>query len=145
MTRQQPTSRHGERGSISIWLVTTGFAMIVLVGLAVDLGGQVHAQQHARAVADQAARTGGQQLDAAVAVRGDGAVTDTHRARQAATAYLTASGLTVTVAVTGGTTVTVNVRDTYPTTFLGIIGITSMTVTGHGQARITRSVEGVEQ
>ena len=52
MTRQQPTSRHGERGSISIWLVTTGFAMIVLVGLAVDLGGQVHAQQQARAVAD---------------------------------------------------------------------------------------------
>jgi Flp pilus assembly protein TadG len=46
--------------------------MIVLVGLAVDLGGQVHAQQHARAVADQAARTGGQQLDAAVAVRGEG-------------------------------------------------------------------------
>ena len=144
MTRQQPTSRQ-ERGSISIWLVTTGFAMIVLVGLAVDLGGQVHAQQHARAVADQAARTGGQQLDAAVAVRGDGAVTDTHLARQAATAYLTASELTGTVAVTGGTTVTVNVRDTYPTTFLGIIGITSMTVTGHGQARITRSVEGVEQ
>lgn len=144
MTRQQPTSRQ-ERGSISIWLVTTGFAMIVLVGLAVDLGGQVHAQQHARAVADQAARTGGQQLDAAVAVRGEGAVTDTHLARQAATAYLTASGLIGTVAVTGGTTVTVNVRDTYPTTFLGIIGITSMTVTGHGQARITRSVEGVEQ
>ena len=144
MTRQQPTSRQ-ERGSISIWLVTTGFAMIVLVGLAVDLGGQVHAQQHARAVADQAARTGGQQLDAAVAVRGEGAVTDTHLARQAATAYLTASGLNGTVAVTGGTTVTVNVRDTYPTTFLGIIGITSMTVTGHGQARITRSVEGVEQ
>ena len=77
MTRQQPTSRQ-ERGSISIWLVTTGFAMIVLVGLAVDLGGQVHAQQRARAVADQAARTGGQQLDAAVAVRGEGAVTDTH-------------------------------------------------------------------
>ena len=47
--------------------------------------------------------------------------------------------------VTGGTTVTVDVRDTYDTTFLGIIGITSMTVTGHGQARITRSVGGVEQ
>ncbi|KGN41029.1 pilus assembly protein TadG-related protein [Knoellia aerolata] len=134
-----------ERGSISIWLVTTGFAMIVLVGLAVDLGGQVHAQQHARAVADQAARTGGQQLDASAAVRGQGAVTDTHLARHAATAYLTASGLTGTVTVTAGTTVTVNVRDTYPTTFLGIIGITSMTVTGHGQARITRSVGGVEQ
>jgi hypothetical protein len=77
-------------------------------------------------------------------VRGEGP-SPTPTARQAATAYLTASGLTGTVAVTGGTTVTVHVRDTYPTTFLGIIGITSMTVTGHGQARITRSVEGVEQ
>lgn len=141
----QRRAQHGERGSISIWLVTTGFAMTVLVGLAVDLGGQVHAQQHARAVADQAARTGGQQLEAAVAVRGEAAVTDTHLARQAATAYLTASGLTGTVAVTGGTTVTVHVRDTYRTTFLGVIGITSMTVTGHGQARITRSFGGVEQ
>jgi hypothetical protein len=60
-------------------------------------------------------------------------------------AFLTASGLTGTVTITGGTTVTVDVRDTYDTTFLGIIGITSMTVTGHGQARITRSVGGVEQ
>ena len=81
----QDTVPRQERGSISIWLVTTGFAMIVLVGLAVDLGGQVHAQQHARAVADQAARTGGQQLRRPVAVRGQGLVADTHLARQAAT------------------------------------------------------------
>ena len=144
MTRHRRVQR-GERGSVSIWLVTTGFAMIVLVGLAVDLGGQVHAQQHARAVADQAARTGGQQLDAAIAVRGEGAVTDTHLARQAATAYLTASGLTGTVAVTGGDTITVITTDTYDTTFLGIIGINALTVTGNAQSRITRSVDGVEQ
>jgi Flp pilus assembly protein TadG len=141
----QRRARDPERGSISIWLVTTGFAMIVLVGLAVDLGGQVHAQQHARAVADQAARTGGQQLRAPEAVRGQGLLADTHLAATAARTYLTASGLTGTVTITGGTTVTVDVRDTYKTTFLGIIGITSMTVTGHGQARITRSVGGVEQ
>jgi Flp pilus assembly protein TadG len=148
-TSHTPMTRHlrrrEERGSVSLWLVTTGFAMIVLVGLAVDLGGQVHAQQHARAVADQAARTGGQQLQAPVAVRGQGLLADTHRAAKAAKAFLTASGMTGTVTITGSTTVTVDVRDTYDTTFLGIIGITSMTVTGHGQARITRSVGGVEQ
>ena len=44
--------------------------MIILVGLAVDLGGQVHAQQHARDVAAQAARAGGQQLQAGRAIRG---------------------------------------------------------------------------
>ena len=75
-----PTRHGAERGSISIWLVTTGFAMIVLVGLAVDLGGQVHAQQHARAVADQAARTGGQQLQPGPAMRGETAIADTPRA-----------------------------------------------------------------
>ena len=144
MTRQRP-ARHGERGSISIWLVTTGFAMIVLVGLAVDLGGQVHAQQHARNLAAQAARTGGQQLQPGPAMRGETATADRARAVAAARTYLAAADVTGTVAVTGGTTVTVNVRDTYPTTFLGIIGITSMTVTGHAQSRITRSVGGVEQ
>ena len=47
--------------------------------------------------------------------------------------------------VSGGDTVTVTTTDTYATTFLGIIGITTLTVTGNAQARITRSVDGVEQ
>ena len=145
MTRQQPTSRQ-ERGSVSIWLVTTGFAMIVLVGLAVDLGGQVHAQQHARNLAAQAARTGGQQLQPGPAMRGETATADRARAVAAARTYLAAAAdVTGTVAVTGGDTITVTTTDTYDTTFLGVIGITTLTVTGNAQARITRSVEGVEQ
>ncbi|MBD3784481.1 MAG: pilus assembly protein [Micrococcales bacterium] len=138
-------ARRPEEGSVSIWLVTTGFAMIVLVGLAVDLGGQVHAQQHARAVAAQAARAGGQQLDAPAAVRGDAVRTDTQLAARAARTYLTAAGVTGNVTVTGGTTVTVDVTDTYRTTFLGVIGLSTLTVSGHGTARTTRSVGGIEQ
>ena len=134
-----------ERGSVSIWLATTGFAMIVLVGLAVDLGGQVHAQQRARDLAAQAARTGGQQLQPGPAMRGETATADTARAVRAARTYLAAADVTGTVKVTGGDTLTVTTTDTYATTFLGIIGITTLTVTGNAQARITRSVEGVEQ
>ena len=59
-----------ERGSITIWLAIASFAMMVLVGLAVDLGGQVHAQQRAHDIAAQAARTGGQQVQAATRHRG---------------------------------------------------------------------------
>ncbi|HUM87572.1 MAG TPA: pilus assembly protein TadG-related protein, partial [Actinomycetota bacterium] len=59
------TRRHNERGSISIWVVTATIVMMTLVGLAVDLGGQVHAQQRAHDVAAQAARAGGQQVEAA--------------------------------------------------------------------------------
>ncbi len=138
-------TRRDERGSISLWLVTTGFTMIVLVGLAIDLGGQVHTQQRAHATAAQAARVAGQQLQPAPAIRGDDTTASPEQAVRAARAYLTASGLTGTVKISGGTTITVDTRDVYATKFLGIIGITSMTVTGHAQARITRSFEGVEQ
>ncbi|WP_304622410.1 pilus assembly protein TadG-related protein [Phycicoccus sonneratiae] len=134
-----------ERGSISLWLVTTGFTMIVLVGLAIDLGGQVHTQQRAHAVAAQAARVAGQQLQPGPAIRGEGTTASPAQAVKAARTYLTASGLTGTVQIRAGKTITVDTRDVYATKFLGIIGITSMTVTGHAQARITRSVEGVEQ
>ncbi|EAP98664.1 hypothetical protein JNB_00810 [Janibacter sp. HTCC2649] len=130
---------------MTIWLATSGFAMIVLVGLAVDLGGQVHAQQRARTLAAQAARTGGQQLQPGPAIRGEAASADRARAVQAARAYLAAADVTGSVVVSGGDTVTVTTTDTYATTFLGIIGISTLTVTGNAQARITRSVEGAEQ
>jgi Flp pilus assembly protein TadG len=51
-------------------MVTAAFAMIILAGLAVDLGGQVLTRQHASNVAAQAARAGGQQLQASRAIRG---------------------------------------------------------------------------
>ena len=59
-----------ERGSISIWLAVSSFVMIILVGLTVDLGGQVHAKQSAHDIAAEAARTGGEQVQAAPAIKG---------------------------------------------------------------------------
>ena len=145
MTHLNCMTHRAERGSVSIWLVTSGFAMTVLVGLAVDLGGQVHAQQRARDLAAQAARTGGQQLQPGPAMRGETAAADTARAVKAARTYLAAAHVTGTVEVSGGDTVSVTTTDTYATTFLGIIGINTLTVTGNAHARITRSVQGVEQ
>ncbi|WP_216842585.1 pilus assembly protein TadG-related protein [Arthrobacter sp. NEB 688] len=130
---------------MSIWLATMSIAMLVLVGLAVDLGGQVRAQQQARALAAQAARAGGEQLDTAAAVRGDAARPDAARAARAARTVLTSAGVSGTVRVSGGTRVSVDVRDTYRTLFLGVIGLDDLSVSGHGTARITRSIEGVER
>ncbi|CCH75952.1 conserved hypothetical protein [Nostocoides japonicum T1-X7] len=146
--RSSHTSRRlddGERGSITIWIVTAGFIMIVLVGMAVDLGGQVYGQQHARDTARQAARAGGQQLQAAPAIRGEGAFADTSRAVQAARTYLAASDVTGTATVSGGDTITVTTSDVYTTKFLSIIGINRITVTGRAQATITRALEGVQR
>lgn len=134
-----------ERGSISLWLATSGLVMIVLVGLAVDLSGQVYAQQHARDVARQAARAAGQQLQGPTAVRGDGAFADPYAAQQAAQTYLAGSGLTGSATIINGQTVRVDTTDSYQTKFLSIIGITGFTVHGEANSRITRSVGGVEQ
>lgn len=134
-----------ERGSITIGIVTASFVMIVLAGMAVDLGGQVYAQQHARDVARQAARAGGQQLQAAPAIRGEGAIADTTRAVQAARTYLAAGDVAGQATVTGGDSIEVTTTAVYTTKFLSIIGINRLTVTGHAEATIIRALQGVQR
>lgn len=134
-----------ECGSISIWMVTASFVMMVLVGLAVDLGGQVHAKQRAHNIAAEAARTGGEQVEAAPAIEGRYVGVDTAAARAAAEQYLAASGVTGTVTVTGGDTIRVEVTDIYTPKFLTFIGIGDLTVTSDASARIVRSLGGTEQ
>ncbi len=139
------TNQHNERGSISIWVVTATIVMMTLVGLAVDLGGQVHAQQRAHDLAAQAARAGGQQVEAAPAMEGRYVALDTAAARRAAEQYLAAAGVEGTVTITGGTTLIVRVTDTYEPTFLSMVGIGDLTVTGDASARLIRTTGGVER
>lgn len=134
-----------ERGSISIWLVTSSFVMMMLVGLAVDLGGQVHAKQRAHDVAAQAARAGGQQVQAAPAIQGQFLAVDTAAAKQAAERYLAQADVSGTVRITGGDTITVDVTDTYQPKLLSVIGIGGLTVTGEASARLIRSLGGSER
>ena len=129
-----------DRGSLSLWLVTASFVMMMLVGLAVDLSGQVHARQRAHDVAAQAARAGGQQVRPAPAVRGEYVAVDPFAARNAAQDYLAAAGATGSVTITGGDTITVNVTDTYSPKFLSIIGIGNLPVSGEASARLIRTL-----
>ena len=62
--------QHDERGSITVWLALSSFVMIFLVGLAVDLGGQVHAHERAHDLAAQAARAGGEEVEGGAAIQG---------------------------------------------------------------------------
>jgi Flp pilus assembly protein TadG len=141
----RPLSRR-ERGSVTIWLALASLVMIVLVGVAVDLSGQVYAQQHARDVAAQAARTAGQEIDTAQGMRGARAQTNATQAIAAAKAYLAAAGMSGDARITGGgTTITVTVVDTYDTKFLSIIGLGQLRVTGRAETRVVRVVGGVER
>ena len=143
--RRRSTNQDGERGSVSLWAVTAALAMIMLAGLAVDLSGSVHAQQHAIDVAAQAARAGGQQLQASRAIRGDGVQTDPAMAVAAARSFLAASDVTGTVSLRGGSTVVVTTSGTYNTKLLGIIGIRALHVSGSAESRTIRVVQGTER
>ena len=134
-----------ERGSVTVWLALSAFVMVIVVGIAIDLTGQANAQQRVHAVAAQAARAGGQQLNAPQAVRGLGVQADPYAAAQAARTYLASSGVEGTVSVEGGATVSVRTSDVYTTKILSIVGIGSMRVTGKAEARVVRAVGGTEQ
>ncbi|KAE8765366.1 pilus assembly protein TadG-related protein [Georgenia thermotolerans] len=134
----------GERGSISAWLALGSVVMILCAGLAVDLGGRVHALQRAQDVAAQAARAGGQQVVASAAIQGRALTVDPGAAVAGAEEYLAAKDATGAVTATD-TTVTVSVTDTYRTVFLGIIGIDALEVTSTASARLVRTLGGDER
>jgi Flp pilus assembly protein TadG len=137
--------RRDERGSITVWLALASFVMIFLVGLAVDLGGQVHAHERAHDVAAQAARAGGEEVEGAAAIQGRELTINPAAARAAAQRYLDVAGVDGTVSIRDGNTITVTVHDRYDPQFLGLIGINRLDVTGTATARLIRTLGGSQQ
>lgn len=134
-----------DRGSVAIWMITTALTMMLLLGLAVDLGGQVQAKQRAQDIAAQAARAGGQQLQGPAAILGTGAVVDPTAAVAAATTYLAGVDDVSGIATMVAGQVVVDTKSTYTPVFLTLIGIDTLTVTGHATVQTTRTVGGVER
>lgn len=138
--------RHDDRGSISTWLALMAWVMVLIIGLAVDLGGHAHAQQRVRDIAGQAARVAGNRVTATDAMRGAGVRVDPVTARAAAASYLAAADVTGHVTIeAGGTRLRVACTDTYDTVFLGLIGVNRLTVSGESTARLVRAVDGTER
>jgi hypothetical protein len=124
-----------ERGSLSLFFVVVVTASFVMIGLAVDGGHKAQATQRAVAIADEAARAGGNALDAAAASQSGAAQVDPTAAIAAAQAYLSAAGVNGAVTVEdGGQTLVVETTFQVQTIFLSMIGIDVMTVTGVGSA-----------
>ena len=128
-----------ERGATSIFLAVLVPGLLLIIGLAVDGGAKVQATQRANAVADEAARAGGQALDVSAALAGDIRL-DVPAAVAAAQGYLARSGVPGQVNVVDDDTVQVTTSITQPTVFLGMIGISSMTVEGSGTADLVTDV-----
>ena len=130
---------------MTIWLALAAFAMILCVGIAVDLSGQVNSQQRVRDIAAQAARVAGEEVAVAQAVRGETPQVDAVAAKAAADAYLQQAGVAGTITVQGGNVLEVTVTDSYQPIFLSSLGIGPLQVTGTSTARLLRAVQGTER
>jgi hypothetical protein len=131
-----------DAGSVTVFVAVTMLGLLVLCGLVVDGGAKLRATQRADRIATEAARAAGQAVDAAALVAGDVTV-DRAAAVESAQAYLAATGVTGTVAFSpDGTAIDVDVVVTAPSVFLGLVGIESFSVTGHGRAVLVHGVTG---
>ncbi|GGP80581.1 hypothetical protein GCM10010278_68850 [Streptomyces melanogenes] len=116
-------------------------ALIGIIGLAVDGGSKMRATERADYIAGEAARAGGQAIDPTGAINGTAIAVDPQAAAAAAQAYLNSAGATGTVSVSGnGQTLNVTVTGSYSTKFLPVVGIGSLSVTGHGKATLLHGV-----
>ncbi len=132
--------RSDERGAISLFLAVLVPGLLLVIGLAVDGGAKVQATQRANALADEAARAGGQAVDVSAALAGEVRI-DVPTAVAAAQDYLDRNGVAGQVTVVDGDTVHVTATVTQPTVFLGLVGISSMTVEGSGTADLVTGDE----
>lgn len=129
-----------QEGSISAFVVLALVALLVLMGLVVDGGSALTAQQAASDEAQQAARAGAGALSVN-ALRSGTLQLDSGAAVAAAEAFTVAAGHPGTASVSSGV-VTVFVHYRIPTSLLGLVGINSLPVSAAASAI---DVEGVTE
>ena len=126
-----------DRGAISPLVAVVALALFLMVGLAVDGGGRMHAIERADDLAAEAARTGGQALNLPDAVSGRRDVIEPSAARKVALAYLDDAGVSGTAIVSAdGKTITVTARTRYRPVLLSLIGLGPWTETGTATATL---------
>lgn len=134
---------HDDRGSMSVFFAVATLAVLLVMGLLVDGGKALNEANRATSLAQEAARSGGQQLDAAQAVQGTAITVDPAAAQAAAEDYLAHNDVQGDVEVTdNGQTLHVTVRSTYRTLFGSLIGKSSIAVTGTAQAHLQTHAGG---
>lgn len=142
-TRNRPDEGTAtDEGSVTVFVVVLFAAFIMFGGLILDAGGALTDKISAMGVAQEAARTGAQQLDltlfrqtGTVRLLPDQAVT-------AARAYLAQAGATGSATVVDNT-ITVAVTADHHTQLLGILGLDTLTVTATGSAHPAPPTEAV--
>lgn len=134
-----PAQWRDQRGlSLSVWTAVAMPALIVAVGLGVDFSGHAAAKQEAREVAAQAARAAVQQIT----VTESGTRIDQGAATHAGREFARRAGFIATVEIRAGGTAEVTITGSYPTLFLGVIGISSIGYDVSASAAAISTVDG---
>ena len=121
-----------DTGSVTAFSVLLLVAMMALLGLVVDGGMAMAANQAARDEAEQAARAGAGALSVD-GLRNGQIVIDQQAAIAAAVAYTIQAGHPGSASASNGQ-VTVTIRYSMPTNILGIVGIDSLPVSATASA-----------
>jgi Flp pilus assembly protein TadG len=107
-----PHSRSDDRGQATAFLIIMTTVLLLLVAFVFDAGSALGERSRALSIAQEAARSGAQQIDLVV-YRDDGTVTlDPVAATTAARAHLTGAGVQGTASVDGDV-ITVTAQITY--------------------------------
>lgn len=132
MKSQQPET--DERGvSVSVLTTALMMAIFLVAGLVVDGGAQVRAHRQAEVAAARAVRSGSDAGAAQRLVGGDG----TADSLAAARAVLAEVGVDGQVTAGAGV-INVETRISTPTTFLSLLGISSLSARGSASAEVQR-------
>ena len=119
----------GEGGGISFLMLGAAVALLMVLGLVLDGSAKAHALDRANQLAYEAARAGLQTVNPSAST------VDVVAVDAAVDKYLAAHGVSGTAAI-ADQQVIVEVTITEPTKMLLMVGIDSMTVTGHGTANL---------
>ncbi|MFG2437865.1 TadE/TadG family type IV pilus assembly protein [Streptomyces sp. NPDC048508] len=141
--RQNIITTRSEDGSLSLFFALTTLAVLMVMGLLVDGGGALNTSNRAESLAQEAARTAGQQLNAADAIEGRDIAIDPDAAQLAAQDYLAANNVVGDVEIIdNGRTMRVTVHATYATSFAQLVGVNTMVMTGTATAHLQTQAGG---
>lgn len=129
----------GERGTVTVFVVSMTTALLLVAGLVFDGGRMIAARREADAVAAAAARAGAQGLDEAGLRQSDGVPLNASDVVRRVEGYLGRTNYSGGASVSGDT-VTVKVHRTQTLAILSLAGLASSDITGTGSARAVRAV-----
>jgi Flp pilus assembly protein TadG len=122
-----------ERGSVLIGGLLLAFALVIVIGLGVDIGHAFLVRRQLTSIADDAALSGSQAIDIPGLHAGHVDL-NPGKAREEAMRTITANPATHGQATATAGNVTVTVTRRVPTILLGVVGLHSFTITAHASA-----------